>query len=210
MRIDGSGLALPNRGMAIHLYVSHPQVLIDPAVPVPQWGLSDLGRQRTQALAKQPWIKRFGRVVCSAETKAVETAVILADALGVTVDTHEAMHENDRSATGFLPPPEFEAVADLFFRHPTESIRGWERAVDAQSRIVTAVTTALSERSDVPTIFVGHGGVGTLLLCHVAKRPISRTSDQPPGGGNHYCFDMENRIVLYGWRALEAAPEPPP
>lgn len=28
------------------------------------------------------------------------------------------MHENDRSATGFLPPPEFEAVANQFFANP--------------------------------------------------------------------------------------------
>ncbi|MCS3495855.1 hypothetical protein M2189_005186 [Bradyrhizobium japonicum] len=32
-------------------YLTHPQVQIDPTVPVPQWGLSPLGRTRTEALA---------------------------------------------------------------------------------------------------------------------------------------------------------------
>ena len=33
------------------LYLSHPQVKIDANVPVPQWGLSDVGRGRAEAFA---------------------------------------------------------------------------------------------------------------------------------------------------------------
>jgi broad specificity phosphatase PhoE len=196
--------------MTLHLYLSHPQVKIDPTVPVPEWGLSDLGRARTEAMARQSWIRGFGRVVSSTETKAVETAGILAAALGIHVDIRQSLHENDRSATGFLNPPEFEATADLFFRHPEESIRGWERATDVQARIIGGVIRVLAEAPDTPTIFVGHGGVGTLLLCHCAGKPIARISDQPAGGGNHYLFDIEKRIVLYGWRSMETPPESSP
>ncbi len=196
--------------MTFHLYLSHPQVRIDPTVPVPDWGLSDLGRSRTEAMANQSWMKAFGRIVSSTETKAIETASILAAALGIHADIRQSLHENDRSATGFLNPPEFEATADLFFRHPEESIRGWERAADVQARIIGAVMRALAEAPDTPTIFVGHGGVGTLLLCHCAKKSIARTSDQPAGGGNHYLFDIGKRIVLYGWRSMETPPEPKP
>lgn len=191
----------------MHLYLSHPQVKIDPGVPVPDWGLSDLGRQRTAALAGQAWIGGFRRVVASTERKAIETAEILAQALRIQPEVRESLHENDRSATGFLPPPEFEATADLFFRHPNESIRGWERAADAQARIVGAVVRTLAEAPETPTIFVGHGGVGTLLQCFCARRPISRVHDQPAGGGNHYLFDFEKRIVFYGWRSMETPPE---
>ena len=194
--------------MPQHLYLSHPQVKIDPAVPVPDWGLSDLGRQRTVTLAAQPWLRGFRRVVASTERKAIETAEILAAALGIEADVRQSMHENDRTATGFLPPPEFEATADLFFRHPEERIRGWERAVDAQARIVGAAARALAEAPETPTIFVGHGGVGTLLQCYCGRRAIARVHDQPSGGGNHYLFDFEKRIVLYGWRSIETPPEP--
>ena len=37
-----------------------------------------------------------------------------------------------------MPPEEFEYTADLFFAHPEESIRGWERASDAQRRVMVA------------------------------------------------------------------------
>jgi broad specificity phosphatase PhoE len=174
---------------------------------VPDWGLSDLGRARTEALAAQPWLRGFRRVVSSTERKAVETAQILAQAMGLRAEVHPSMHENDRTATGFLPPPEFEATADLFFRHPEESIRGWERAMDAQARIVGAVVRALADAQPAPTIFVGHGGVGTLLQCFAGRRAIARVHDQPAGGGNHFGFDMAERIVLYGWRPMETPPD---
>ena len=46
------------------------------------------------------------------------------------------MHENDRSATGYLTQAEFQATADHFFAEPEVSARRWERAVDAQAGIV--------------------------------------------------------------------------
>jgi len=54
-------------------YVSHPEVLIDPAVPVPEWELSEVGRSRVQTLAAQAWVADLGRVVSSSEPKAIAT-----------------------------------------------------------------------------------------------------------------------------------------
>lgn len=186
------------------VYITHPQVQIDPDVPVPQWGLSVRGRERAEATAKAGWVGRLGRIISSAEVKAVETAAILAEAAGLEVETVEAMHENDRSATGFLAPPAFEKAADWFFAHPQHSFHGWERAVDAQARIVRAVEEALSDHDpSVPVAFIGHGGVGTLLKCHLQGRPISRDADQPGGGGNLFCFALADRRVACDWTAME-------
>ena len=107
--------------------ITHPQVQIDATVPVPEWGLSEIGQARAVAMLDQSWVGPIRRIVSSAERKAIETAEVLAKHLGLAVEVRETMHENDRSATGFLPPPEFEAVADQFFANPHKSIRGWER-----------------------------------------------------------------------------------
>src|SRR5687768_12146813 len=112
----------------MHLYLTHPQVRIDPDVPIPLWGLSAEGRARTEALAARPWLRTFRRIVASEETKAQETAALLGAALGLGVEVRPGLHENDRSATGYLPRAEFEAVADLFFARPDEPVRGWETA----------------------------------------------------------------------------------
>jgi broad specificity phosphatase PhoE len=188
---------------ARHLYVTHPQVTIDPSVPVPRWGLSALGRARAEIMTTRAFIRGLTRIVASEETKAIETAEILARALGLPVEVRPDLHENDRTATGFLPPPEFEATADLFFAHPLDSVRGWERAADAQARIVGAVTTIAAERPEASTAFVGHGGVGTLLFCHLKGMPISRRHDQPPGGGGWYGFTLAPPAVDGPWRAID-------
>ncbi len=192
------------------VYLTHPQVRIDPEVPVPQWGLSELGRERALRTAQSPWLTKIGRVISSDEVKAVETAYILAEAAGCKVEIAEHMGENDRSATGFLPPLEFENAADWFFAHPHESFKGWEQAIDAQARIVSAVEAVLADHDPrMPTLFVGHGGVGTLLKCHLAGRPIGRDADQPPGaGGNLYMFDLSTRRLASDWQKMELWPGP--
>lgn len=189
--------------MPIAYYITHPQVRIDANIPVPEWGLSDIGRARAVAMLGQPWVGSIRRIVSSAERKAIETAEILADHHGLAVEVRERMHENDRSATGFLPPPEFEAVADQFFARPHESIRGWERAVDAQSRIVGEVEAVLGTGSAGNIAFVGHGGVGTLLMLALGGREISRIADQPAGGGNYFAYDIGAQRILHGWLPID-------
>jgi broad specificity phosphatase PhoE len=93
-------------------------------------------------------------------------------------------------------------VADQFFASPGSSVRGWERAVDAQARIVRAVSGIPD--SDTVAI-VAHGAVGTLLYCYLAGEPIARRWDQPPnGGGNYYSFTLSPRRVFSWWRAFDA------
>jgi broad specificity phosphatase PhoE len=184
-------------------YLTHPQVKIDPAIPVPSWGLSEIGRARTQAIAGARRLSATTQIISSAERKAIETAEIIAAKLNVHVEVRQAMHENDRSATGFLVPDEFELVANQFFAQPDVSIRGWERAIDAQSRIVREVEHVLARKRPGDVLFVGHGGVGTLLYCHYAGLAIDRAHDQPAGGGCFFAFAEDGRRVQHSWRHLE-------
>ena len=188
-------------------YLTHPQVQIDAAVPVPSWGLSAVGRARVQALVAAGWLTGTTQIIASAEPKAIETAEPIAAALGIAVEIKAAMHENDRSATGFLPPDEFEGVANQFFARPDRSVRGWERAVDAQARIVRKAERVLNRDLPGDVLFVGHGAVGTLLFCHYAKVAIARVHDQPGGGGHYFTIAGKGRRVLHPWRSME---EPPP
>jgi len=187
-------------------FITHPEVVIDPGVPVPHWPLSERGRQRMRAALARPWVRRISAVHCSAEQKAIDAAAILAEGVGVGFSVHAGLGENDRSATGYLPKPEFEALADAFFARPTESVRGWERAVDAQARIVAAVNAvlrAVPAYGDVA--IVSHGAVGALLLCALEGLAIDRAQDQPPGnGGNYYPFDFHTRLLRHGWTAIDA------
>lgn len=186
------------------IYVTHPQVRIDPDVPVPRWGLSEIGAARTELAAQSAWARELSRILSSDETKALETAAILAGPAGIDVEVLEHAGENDRSATGFLVPEEFEKAANWFFANPHQSFHGWERAVDAQTRIVSAVSFVLDNHDpSKPIAFVGHGGVGTLLKCHLAGVPIARSQDQPGGGGNLFAFALADRSLACDWGPFE-------
>lgn len=180
-------------------FITHPEVTVDPATPVPQWGLSEAGRQRMQAFVDGPALPRLAAVYCSEERKAVEAARLLAGREGLA-----ALGENDRSATGFLPKERFEAAADAFFAAPELSFRGWERAADAQRRIVAAVERVLREAPAGDVAIVSHGAVGTLYKCHLKGMRITRREDQP-SQGHCYAFDRGSGRLLHDWQALPPA-----
>jgi broad specificity phosphatase PhoE len=155
----------------------------------------------------QRWVAEITSIYCSNERKAIDGAEILGDYLSLPITKRQDLGENDRSATGFLPPAEFEAVATAFFSHPNESVRGWERAVDAQDRIIRAVRAIAAAELQPGTIaVVSHGAVGTLLHCALARNPISRRWDQRAnGGGNYFAFELEPTRVLGWWSAIDAS-----
>lgn len=194
--------------MSIVRYLSHPQVLVDPNKDVPKWSLNEIGKSRVEALVER--IINDGilvgtkHIISSAEIKAIETAQPIADVLGCKLTVRPLMHENDRSATGFLKPDEFEKVADQFFTHPDISARGWETAKAAQARILEQVNKNISDNDNGDVLFVGHGGVGTLLYCALSGNKIDRQFDQGPGGGgNYFAFDIKTRKALHGWQIME-------
>lgn len=191
--------------MSVLRYLTHPQVRVDASVPVPRWGLSELGRRRVVTMCSgRSWVDEVGRIVSSDETKALETAAIVALAAGVPVEIRAGLHENDRSATGFVPPERFERLADRFFARPQASIEGWERALDAQSRIVAATADLVAD-GDGDVLVVGHGAVGTLLLCHLLGVSIDRREDQPAGGGCVWAYDRAAAAVRHRWVPVERA-----
>jgi broad specificity phosphatase PhoE len=188
-------------------YITHPDVKIDAAVPVPQWHLNDRGRTRLWQMLEQPWVSSIGRVISSPETKALDAAGILAEHLGLTVEVRDSTGELDRSSTGFVSHERHEQLADELFTFPDRSAAGWERALDAQRRIVAALADLLVDENDASTAVVGHGGVGTLWYCSLSGQRIDRRHDQP-GQGHYFTVDVATRTVMQPWRAIDDLEQP--
>lgn len=192
--------------MTTSYFVSHPEVVIDPAVPVPDWGLSARGFERIGAFCRRDVLAGITDVFVSAERKALDCAEALRAARGVNFVVAPDLGENDRSATGYVAPPRFWALVDRFFAEPTLSVEGWERATDAQARVDAAVRRCLAARAGTgDAVFFSHGGVGTLLLCALSGRPITRALGQPiAGGGCFFAFENETLRLLHGWADVAA------
>ncbi|WP_138469923.1 histidine phosphatase family protein [Poseidonocella sp. HB161398] len=180
------------------IFITHPEVVLDPETPVERWHLSEAGIARMRAFARGPEAAAIGTVWSSAETKAIEAAGLLAAARGCGIAVDPRLGENDRSATGFLPPAEFERTADAFFARPEDSIRGWERASDAQARILAAVTAIAARPHAGDLAIVAHGAVGALLLCALRRQAISRSMDQP-FQGHFWTATLPDLVPLSGW-----------
>ncbi|RYH05711.1 MAG: histidine phosphatase family protein [Alphaproteobacteria bacterium] len=198
--------------MSYALYVTHPQVVPDPKVPVTRWGLSQKGRERAERFANHSLIRRAKRIVTSPDTKAIELATILSGPSGTAVESGENFAENDRRSTGFVSAERFEELFAALYASPATSPDGWESAYDTQERIVAAYDAALVGHDPAhPIIFTGHGTVGTLLKCHLGNRAIARCEDQrviaDPGGGNVFVVRLSDRRLLSDWMAMEALPE---
>jgi broad specificity phosphatase PhoE len=193
--------------MASLIFVTHPEVVIDPLVPVPEWPLNAVGRARMEAFAERLVGRNVTAVYASAERKAMDGAEIVANRLGLPYRLDEALGENDRSATGYIAPPEFWEVVGEFFGRPHESVRGWERAIDAQARIVGAVgRIARDDETSGDILVVSHGGVGALLTAYLQNVEIGRESRPPhPGGGCRLVVGRAPFTLKEDWRTIEEA-----
>jgi broad specificity phosphatase PhoE len=180
-------------------FFTHPEVVVDPTTPVEQWILSKDGRRRSRSMSRL-CAGRVQLVVTSAETKAREAGAILANSLDLPVEIDQSLGELNRDSTGYLEPPDFELVVDEFFARPDESVRGWERARDAQRRVVAAVRDR-STGTSYGIAFVAHGGVGALLMAHFSRVPINRSLDQP-GLGSYFSFSASSWTLRRGWRRI--------
>jgi broad specificity phosphatase PhoE len=191
--------------MASLIFITHPEVVIDPGQPIPDWPLNLIGRARMERFVDLLAGRDVTAVYASTERKAQDGAAIVAERLGLSCQAHEDLGENDRSSTGFIAPPEFWDVVREFFGRPHESIRGWERAFDAQARIVNAISRILHEdQTSGDIVVVSHGAVGCLLTAHLQKVEIGKeTRPQHPGGGCFIVIDRASFALTQNWRAIE-------
>lgn len=191
------------------LYVTHPEVVMEPAVPPPRWSLSERGHARARRFAAHPLLAPVRRIVSSDEPKAFQLATALATLNAAVVESSDVFRETLRSGA-FIDREAFERALDgLYAGQP---VSGWETAEAAQRRITGAVEAALAGRDlGQPIVFTGHGTVGTLLKCHFGGKPIARNEDQrrmaDPGGGNVFVFRLADRSLVTDWVAMEALPE---
>ncbi len=185
-------------------FLTHPDVVIDPSVPITDWPLAKRGRERLARALTGPCFDGVTEIHASRERKATDAADMAALHLNLPYRRHADLSENDRSSTGYLPREEFERTADRFFQYPDESTRGWTPARDEQARIIAAVRRIAALNGTTGTILIiSHGAVGALLLANLASAPISRSFDQPgDGGGNWFAFDVEAWSLIHGWRAV--------
>lgn len=142
----------------------HAEPVLEPDVAPNRWRLSEAGCCGSALLGER--LARFGPgvVVCSEEPKAVETAEIAAERLGIGCSVYPGLHEHDRTGMPFLRDEEFGRAARAFFERPDELVWGNETAQRAGNRFEGAVRRVLDEREEDVVVIIAHGTVISLLV----------------------------------------------
>ena len=103
----------------------------------------------------------------SKEPKAIQTAEILADSLGVRVRILKGLEEHHRENVSLMSKEQFGTKIGEFFSNPSEVVLGSETAAQARDRMAAAIDEVVKVgHSD--SIVVTHGTVMTLYMAAVA------------------------------------------
>ena len=156
------------------ILVKHSLPALEPGVPSREWRLSDEGRARCVVLADRLAIYESAIIAASPESKATETARIVAAHLGTPLEVIEDLHENDRTDLGWLSVAELEATIARFFAAPDRHIMGNETADEAHARFAAAVGEVCARHPVGDIVIVAHGTVITLFVSRrIGQEPFS-------------------------------------
>jgi len=172
------------------ILIKHASPQQEAGVSSHDWKLSPAGREKAASLAERLRPHAPAVVYSSDEPKAVETAEIVAAALGVPHEVADDLHEHDRSNVPQMPTREFISSMALFFKKPAELVLGRETAEQARQRIRRAIDEIVSRDSTRDVAIVTHGTVLALYLAQVI-------------GGDP--FDLWRRMGLPSYVVVDAS-----
>ena len=157
-------------------------------VPAREWRLSEEGKVRAKRLAERLIQYQPEVIVSSVETKAQETAKIIARNHNLTFNSVEGLHEHDRSNVSHLSQEQFRTSIREFFQKPEELVFGKETADQAHARFYRAVHSVLKEYESKTIVVVSHGTVISLFVSR-----LTGSSD----------FDLWNMLGLPSFIAMD-------
>jgi broad specificity phosphatase PhoE len=134
--------------------VRHTETAQDPARHPSEWGLTDAGVSRLTRLSTLLSNRGVRSIASSPEGKAMGTARVLAEALGLPLAIAKDFEEQRRSDTQWLSREEFDRLVGEALDTPQSRSFGDESAAEAAARFEAAVR-GLPE-----------GGRGALIVSH--------------------------------------------
>jgi broad specificity phosphatase PhoE len=166
------GRILTREKLILLFLVRHSQSEIVPDLPANQWGLSEEGQRRCQALAIRLSSYRPTQFFSSPEPKALKTARLISASLPITILRN--LREHERHHVPFTTPKQFEESVCELFTKPNTLVFGNETANEAFSRFSETISHVLRKHPADRNVFVAHGTVISLFISnYTGVDPIS-------------------------------------
>jgi broad specificity phosphatase PhoE len=147
------------------VFIRHSKTDRNPQVPITCWGLSDQGIELAKELSQKDVIKDLDVVYASFQTKALETAVLLAKPNAIPIKADDGLTE----VTSFTGPFEenFDAYTKNvhdFYSGDLDRIAGGESKTEARERFnATLESIAKTENGKDFVGIITHGNILTLF-----------------------------------------------
>jgi broad specificity phosphatase PhoE len=144
------------------ILAKHAMPQVQSPVPAHRWHLGAEGIAGARRLGER--LREYGpsRIVSSREPKAMETAAIVAEVLGLTHGVEDDLHEHERPEPGLLGADEFQRKVEALFARPADVAFGAESAATALRRFAVALDRIAARELEM-TVIVTHGTVISLF-----------------------------------------------
>lgn len=142
------------------VFIRHSKSLVNPNIPITSWGLSEEGVELARKLNSIAQIKTIEVVYSSLQPKALETAVLATENLGIPVEKDNNLTESTSFTNKFVSLKELEENTRKYYAEKTLSINDGETFVQAQERFWKALQGIVKKEQDKESIgIVSHGNI---------------------------------------------------
>jgi broad specificity phosphatase PhoE len=141
--------------------IRHSKTTPTAEIPIPRWGLNEQGIELAKALALTESIQAVDILYSSLQTKALETAVLLAKPNAMGIKTDDRLTEITSFTNQFEADLEtYEKRAHQFYAGTLDRINQGETVAEALSRFNEALTDIVQWEADKQNIgIVSHGNI---------------------------------------------------
>lgn len=148
------------------ILVKHAMPELDGSLPSKEWKLGEKGLKQAQKFANfvRDNLDVDPVIYSSSETKAIDTAKILAETLSLTHKVNPALGEFDRPALSIVSEEDHFDRNEPLFTNPDKAYLGSESANTALERFESAIQEIIKEPLEDERLVVTHGTVMSLFL----------------------------------------------
>lgn len=175
------------------IFIRHSKTKVDPTIPITSWGLSEEGIEFARKLSSHPSVKTLDVIYTSFQTKALETAVLLAKPNGVSIRPDNGLTEVTSLTEKFEDNFDiYEQRVKDYYHGKIERINNGESINEAQERFIREGTEVSPEtRENIVDIFKQMWGWRNMHNSAVTTHLRMRGKGQNPQGDG---FEYDKKL----------------
>lgn len=181
------------------ILVRHSKTKFDLNIPIPLWYLTDEGKEKAQELFSNNNFPKVDLVYSSLQTKAVETALILAKSQTIPLKTDAELTEVS-SFTREVFTNGYEEMVDSYYEGKVERLSGGETITEALDRFEKTLNRiSETEKGKENIAIVTHGNILAFLTSKYNSTKTARALHDFIQMPDYSVIDWETKKFLKYW-----------